>query len=52
MLNNSQDASIHQLFESQVEQTPDNVAVVFEGEQLTYRELNHRANRIAHYLKD
>jgi amino acid adenylation domain-containing protein/thioester reductase-like protein len=52
MLSDSQNASIHQLFESQVEQTPDNVAVVFKGEQLTYRELNHRANRIAHYLKD
>ena len=42
---------IHQLFEAQVEQTPDAVAVVFNNEQLTYRELNKRANQVAHYLK-
>ncbi len=42
---------IHQLFESQVEQTPDNVAVNFESKQLTYQELNQRANKIAHYLQ-
>jgi non-ribosomal peptide synthetase component F len=41
---------IHQLFEVQVERTPDAVAVVFEAEQLTYRELNQRANQLAHYL--
>ena len=43
--------SIHQLFEAQVERTPDAVAVVFEAEQLTYRELNARANQLAHYLR-
>ncbi|MGL5836343.1 MAG: amino acid adenylation domain-containing protein, partial [Waterburya sp.] len=42
---------IHQLFESQVERTPDAVAVVFEGQQLTYRELNQRGNQLAHYLQ-
>ncbi|OLE00767.1 MAG: hypothetical protein AUI36_44290 [Cyanobacteria bacterium 13_1_40CM_2_61_4] len=42
---------IHQLFEQQVERTPDAVAVVFKGDQLTYRELNTRANRLAHYLR-
>lgn len=42
---------IHQLFEAQVEQSPDAIAVVFEGEQLTYRELNAKANKIAHYLQ-
>lgn len=41
---------IPQLFEFQVEQTPDSIAVIFEGESLTYRELNHRANKVAHYL--
>ncbi|MBV9385234.1 MAG: amino acid adenylation domain-containing protein, partial [Chroococcidiopsidaceae cyanobacterium CP_BM_ER_R8_30] len=46
-----QDACIHQLFEAQVQQTPDAVAVVFEDEQLTYRELNARANQLAHYLQ-
>ncbi len=39
------------MFESQVEQTPDNVAVNFESKQLTYQELNQRANKIAHYLQ-
>ncbi len=42
---------IHQLFEVQVERTPDAVAVVFEDQELTYRELNARANQLAHYLQ-
>ncbi|MBD2468777.1 non-ribosomal peptide synthetase [Nostoc sp. FACHB-145] len=42
---------IHQLFEAQVEKTPNGVAVVFEEQQLTYRELNQRANQLAHYLQ-
>ncbi|MBD2726435.1 amino acid adenylation domain-containing protein [Nostoc sp. FACHB-892] len=45
-----QDKCIHQLFEEQVEKTPDAVAVVFEGLQLTYRQLNQKANQLAHYL--
>ena len=47
----TQDHCIHQLFEAQVEHTPDAVAVVFEDEQLTYCELNARANQLAHYLQ-
>jgi len=43
-------ACIHQLFEQQVELTPDAIALIFEGEQLSYRELNSRANQLAHYL--
>ncbi|MHC5727294.1 MAG: non-ribosomal peptide synthetase, partial [Nostoc sp.] len=46
-----QEKCIHQLFEAQVERTPDAVAVVFEDEQLTYCELNARANQLAHYLR-
>ncbi|MBW4630838.1 MAG: amino acid adenylation domain-containing protein [Iphinoe sp. HA4291-MV1] len=46
-----QDQCIHQLFEAQVELTPDAVAVVFEEEQLTYRELNRQANQLARYLQ-
>ncbi|QMS92433.1 NcpB [Nostoc edaphicum CCNP1411] len=49
--NYPQDKSIHQLFEEQVELTPDAVAVVYENQYLTYRELNNRANQLAHYLK-
>jgi len=45
------DKCIQQLFEAQVERTPDNIAVIFEQEQLTYHELNHRANQLAHYLQ-
>ena len=44
-------SSIHQLFEAQVERTPDAIALVFEDEKLTYRELNERANRLAHSLR-
>lgn len=44
------DKCIHQLFEDQVERTPDAVAVVFENQRLTYRELNANANRVAHAL--
>ena len=42
---------VHRLFETQVEQTPNAVAVVFEGKQLTYAELNSQANQLAHHLQ-
>jgi surfactin family lipopeptide synthetase A len=45
------DACLHQLFEAQVERTPEAVAVVFEDEQLSYRELNRRANQLARHLQ-
>ncbi len=41
----------HQLFEMQAERTPDSVALHYEFEQYTYRELNERANQLAHYLQ-
>jgi amino acid adenylation domain-containing protein len=49
--NYPQDKCIHELFEDQVAQTPNAVAVVCEGEQLTYQELNGRANQVAHHLR-
>ncbi len=39
------------LFEQQVERSPEAVAVVFEGQRLSYRELNEQANQLAHYLR-
>ncbi len=45
------DKCLHQLFEAQVEQTPDGLAVVLEGQSLTYTELNVKANQLAHYLR-
>ncbi|KAF9151364.1 hypothetical protein BGX20_005428, partial [Mortierella sp. AD010] len=43
---------IHQLFESRAEEYPDSIAVVFEDQEITYRDLNVRANSLAHYLID
>lgn len=47
----SQDKCIHELFAEQAEKTPNNIAVVFEEQQLTYAELNCKANQLAHYLQ-
>src|SRR6184192_4116439 len=44
------DRRLHQLIEDQVERTPDAVAVRFEDAELTYREVNARANQLAHHL--
>ncbi|NJP19714.1 MAG: amino acid adenylation domain-containing protein [Hydrococcus sp. CRU_1_1] len=46
-----QNKCLHQLFEEQVERTPNAVAVVWLEQKLTYAELNVRANRLAHYLQ-
>ncbi|HEY2328632.1 MAG TPA: amino acid adenylation domain-containing protein, partial [Verrucomicrobiae bacterium] len=45
------DKTIHQLFETQAEKTPEAVAVVCDEKSLTYRELNRRANQLAHRLR-
>ena len=45
------DQCLHHLFEAQVALTPDNIAVISEDQSLTYRELDRRANQLAHYLK-
>lgn len=47
----SEHLCIHQLVERQVEQTPEVVAVIYKDEYLTYRSLNNRANKFAHYLR-
>jgi amino acid adenylation domain-containing protein/non-ribosomal peptide synthase protein (TIGR01720 family) len=46
----SRETCIHELFEQQVEWTPASTAVIFGSEELSYRELNARANQLAHYL--
>ena len=46
-----QDLCIHQMFEMQVERSPQAIAVVFEDIQLTYQQLNERANQLAHHLR-
>jgi len=42
---------VHDLVEAQARRTPDSVAVVFEGEHLSYRQLNQAANRLANHLR-
>ncbi|MBW4506986.1 MAG: amino acid adenylation domain-containing protein [Scytonematopsis contorta HA4267-MV1] len=46
-----QETFLHQLFEQQVERTPDSFALISQSEKLTYRQLNHRANQLASYLQ-
>jgi|GEM_PF-1582519 len=46
----NKDISLHQLFEQQVKRTPQAVAVIFGNQQITYQELDHRANQVAHFL--
>jgi len=46
------DGCVHQLFEAQVERTPDAVAVTHNDRSLTYRQLNRRANQLAHHLQE
>ena len=45
------DLCVHQVVAAQVERTPDAIAVIFEDQRLTYRELDERANQLAHYLQ-
>lgn len=47
-----QNKAIHELFEEQVDKTPEDIALEFEDEEMTYRELNDRANRLALVLRE
>jgi amino acid adenylation domain-containing protein/thioester reductase-like protein len=51
MLEVARNTCIHQLVEDRVSKTPDAVALIFEEQQLTYRQLNEKANQLAHYLR-
>jgi len=44
--------AVHQIFERQAEANPEAIALVTENQTLTYRQLNERANQLAHYLRD
>ena len=46
-----EEVCFHHLFEAQVERTPDDTAVIFKEQQISYRELNRKANQLAHYLR-
>src|SRR5205085_736545 len=46
------DICFQQLFEQQVAQTPNALAAIYDGHRLTYQELNNRANKVAHYLRN
>ncbi|MBJ6760929.1 amino acid adenylation domain-containing protein [Myxococcaceae bacterium JPH2] len=46
------DACIHTLIEAQAQRTPDAVALTFEGQSLTYQQLDQRANQLAHHLRE
>jgi hypothetical protein len=50
-VNFNEDVTLQQLFEEQVEKTPDNIAVVYKDETITYRELNEKANRLGHAIR-
>jgi len=45
------DSTIQQLFETQVEKTPDCIAIIYGNQQITYHQLNQRANQLAHHLR-
>ncbi len=45
------DQCVHELFEEQAQRTPEAIAIVLEGAQLTYQELNQQANQLAHHLQ-
>ncbi|MCP4179826.1 MAG: amino acid adenylation domain-containing protein, partial [bacterium] len=52
IINYPKDKTIIDMFEEQVEKTPNNIAVVFKENELTYRELNNEANKVGHFLRD
>ena len=49
---NQQSTYVTELFEAQVRQTSNNIAVVFGEQKLTYQELNAQANQLAHHLQN
>jgi len=50
-LDYSKNSLVHELFESQVRETPQNIALIYRGESLTYKELNEKANQLARLIR-
>ena len=50
-IGNSNQETLISLFEKQVERTPENIAYIFDGQEMTYRQLDERANRLAHRFR-
>ena len=48
----AKEKTLHDLVSEQAARTPDKIAVIFGDEQLTYAELERRANQVAYYLQD
>jgi len=46
------DKTIHELFQEQVEKTPDNIALVYEGQELSYQQLNQKSNQLARHIRE
>jgi amino acid adenylation domain-containing protein len=46
------DKTLHQLFQEQVQRTPDSIALVYEEQKLTYQELHEKSNQLARYIRD
>ncbi|MFC2155937.1 condensation domain-containing protein [Acidobacteriota bacterium] len=44
--------AIRRMIENQVEKSADKYAVIYDGDKITYKDLNEKANRLAHYLRD
>ncbi|MBV52979.1 MAG: hypothetical protein CL816_02815 [Coxiellaceae bacterium] len=46
------DKSINQIFENQVEDSPDEIAIIFDNQRMTYAQLNYRANQLAYLIRE
>ncbi|MEP7107699.1 MAG: amino acid adenylation domain-containing protein [Ferruginibacter sp.] len=47
-----EEKTVYQVFREQVEKTPDNIALVYEGQQLSYKQLNEKSNQLARHIRE
>jgi non-ribosomal peptide synthetase component F len=45
-------ATIHSLFEEQADEFPENIALIFQGQKITYRDFNEKSNQLARFLRN